>query len=284
MGKLDGQVAFITGAARGQGRSHAVALAAEGADIVGFDLCDQLATVDYPMSTPADLDETADAVRAHGRGFIACIGDVRDRAALSAAVAQAVTTFGRLDIVLANAGVMAHGLLPYEKSVEKWRDTIDINLTGVWNTLQATSQTIIDGGRGGSIVITSSTAGLKAVTTNFEGGFDGYNVAKTGLAALMTSYAGRLAQYRIRVNTIHPTGVATPMVINDFFPKYMAENDDIAAANQNALPVAVIEAADVSNGILYLVSDAGRYITGQKFVIDAGMTTVSLPGSGTTLG
>jgi SDR family mycofactocin-dependent oxidoreductase len=284
MGKLDGKVVFITGAARGQGRSHAVTLAGEGADIVGFDVCAQVPSVDYPMSSPADLEETGRAVRETGRRFLPWIGDVRERSALEAAVIETVSEFGRLDVVLANAGIMAHGLQPYDESVTRWQDTLDVNLTGVWNTIQTTVQAIIDGGRGGSIVITSSTAGLKAPTTNFEGGYDGYNVAKTALAALMTSYAGRLAPHGIRVNTIHPTGVETPMIMNDFFPKYMAENESIAAASQNALPVAVTQPIDVSRGVLYLVSEDGRYVTGQKLVIDAGMTTVSLPGSGTTLG
>jgi SDR family mycofactocin-dependent oxidoreductase len=282
MGKLDGKVAFITGAARGQGRSHAQLLAEEGADIVGIDVCRQIETVGYPMSTAKDLEETVRLVKKTGRRMVARQADVRDTAALSEALAAGQARFGRLDIVCANAGIMAHQMPPYSKSEQAWQDSIGTMLTGVWNTLRLTAPILIQGGRGGSIVITSSTAGLTSKWTTFDGGFDGYTASKFGVVGLMRSYAGRLAQYNIRVNTVHPTGVATPMVVNDYFPEFMKVHSEVAARSQNALPVPVVEAVDVSRAVLYLVSDDGRYVTGSTFTVDAGLTTVAGP-DGTAL-
>lgn len=275
MGKLDGKVAFITGIARGQGRSHAVTLAEEGADIIGVDLCRQLPTVNYPMSTPDDLAETVKLVEDTGRRIITSIADVRDFDALKSAVDNGVNEFGRLDIVLANAGVMAHGLPPFEKSREAFRDSVDIMLVGVWNTLQVTVPHLIAGGRGGSIVITSSAAGLRAQPTDMGGGTDGYYAAKFGVVGLMKAYANALGKHEIRVNTIHPTGVATPMITNDFFPEFMEANPDIAEHMVNSLPVFAIEDIDVSRAIRFLVSDDGRYITGITMPVDAGMTSLN---------
>jgi SDR family mycofactocin-dependent oxidoreductase len=283
MGQLDGKVAFITGAARGQGRSHALTLAEAGADIIGVDLCTQLDTVDYPMSTPEDLAETVVLVEKLDRRMVARQADVRDRAALEVALKAGLDEFGRLDIVLANAGIMAHDVAPQANSEQKFRDSLDIMCTGVWNTLQLTAPVLIEGGRGGAIVITSSTAGVRVITTNFDGGMDGYNAAKHAVIGLMTSYAGALAKHNIRVNAVAPTGVATPMVMNEHFGKFMEANAEVANAYQNALPVPIIEPSDVSQGILYLVSDAGRYVTGHTLAIDAGMTSVAVGGSGTAL-
>jgi SDR family mycofactocin-dependent oxidoreductase len=274
MGQLDGKVAFITGAARGQGRSHAEALAAEGADIVGIDICAQLDTVAYPMATPEDLEETAALVEKQGRRMIAHTADVRDLAAVRAAVDAGLAEFGRLDIVLANAGVMAHSLPPYENSEQAWKTSIDTMLTGVWNTLQATVSHLISGGRGGSIVITSSAAGLRAQTTERSGGADGYFAAKFGVVGLMKAYAGALGEYNIRVNSIHPCGVDTPMVVNNFFPNWIAAHPKTASLLVNALPTELVEPADVSNAVLFLVSDTGRYVTGLTMTVDAGLTTV----------
>jgi SDR family mycofactocin-dependent oxidoreductase len=274
MGRLDGKVAFITGAARGQGRSHAEALAAEGAEIVGIDICAQLDTVSYPMATLEDLDETVALVEKHGRKMVARRADVRELGAVRSAVEEGVAEFGRLDIIVANAGIMAHSLPPYPNSEQAWKDSIDTMLTGVWNTLQATVPHLIDGGRGGSIVITSSSAGLRAQTTERSGGADGYFAAKFGVIGLMKAYAGALAEHNIRVNSLHPTGVNTPMVVNDFFPTWIEAHPKTAANFVNALPVEMVEPSDVSEALLYLVSDAGRYVTGLTMTVDAGLTTV----------
>jgi SDR family mycofactocin-dependent oxidoreductase len=275
MGKLDGQVVFITGAAGGQGRSHALLLAEEGADIIAVDICEQIGTVGYPMATLEDLEETVAMVEKLDRRIVARKADVRDRAALASAVQDGVAELGRLDIVLANAGVMAFQMAPYERSEAAWKDSLDTMLTGVWNTLQVTVPILIEADNGGAIVITSSGAGTRVVTTNFDGGYDGYNVAKHGMVALMRSYAGRLARHNIRVNTVHPTAVATPMIVNDFFGEWASNEAEIVAAFTNALPVANVEAIDISRGILYLVSQDGRYVTGHTLHIDAGQTTVS---------
>jgi SDR family mycofactocin-dependent oxidoreductase len=274
MGQLDGKVAFITGAARGQGRSHAEALAAEGADIVGIDICAQLETVAYPMATPEDLDETVALVEKHGRRMLARRADVRDLSAVRSAVEEGVAEFGRLDIVVANAGIMAHSLPPYPNSERAWKDSIDTMLTGVWNTLQATVPHLIGGGRGGSIVITSSSAGLRAQTTERSGGADGYFAAKFGVIGLVKAYAGALAEHNIRVNSLHTTGVNTPMVVNDFFPAWIEAHPKTAANVVNALPVQLVEVSDVSNALLFLVCDTGRYVTGLEMTVDAGLTTV----------
>jgi SDR family mycofactocin-dependent oxidoreductase len=272
---LDGKVAFITGAARGQGRSHAEVLASAGVDIVGIDVCDQLDSVAYPMATPEDLEQTAELVAKQGRRMIAIQADVRDSAAMHAAVDAGLSEFGRLDIVLANAGIMAHSLPPYANSERAWKDSIDTMLTGVWNTLQATVPHLIAGGRGGAIVITSSSAGLRAQTTERSGGADGYFATKFGVVGLMKAYAGALGEHSIRVNSLHPCGVNTPMVVNDFFPQWIQAHPKTATALVNALPVEMVEPIDVSNAVLYLVSDAGRFVTGLEMTVDAGLTTVN---------
>jgi SDR family mycofactocin-dependent oxidoreductase len=274
MGKLEGKVAFITGAARGQGRSHAEALAAEGADIIGIDICAQLDTVSYPMATPQDLEETVALVEKHGRKMLARQGDVRNFAAVRDAVDEGIDQFGRLDIAVANAGIMAHSLPPYDNSEQAWHDSIDTMLTGVWHTLQATVPYLIEGRRGGSIVVTSSSAGLRAQTTERSGGCDGYYAAKFGVVGLMKAYAGALGEHQIRVNALHPTGVNTPMVVNDFFPAWINAHPKTAAATVNALPIELVEPIDVSNALLYLVCDTGRYVTGLSLTVDAGLTTV----------
>lgn len=285
MGKMDGKVVFITGAARGQGRSHALLLAEEGADIIGMDLCAQVPSVVYEMSTPEDLDETVALVEKTGRRMVAMRGDVRRRGDIKQALDAGLEAFGRVDVVLANAGVMAHQLKPFPMSEQAWQDSLDIMLTGVWHTLQVSVPVMIEAGVGGAIVVTSSSVGLRNVTTNFDGGNDGYNAAKFALVGLMRGYAGRLAQHSIRVNSVHPTGVASPMVVNDFFPRWANENPEVIEAFQNALPVPMIEMIDVSRAILYLVSDDGRYVTGQTLAIDCGQTTVPPSGAvGTPVG
>jgi SDR family mycofactocin-dependent oxidoreductase len=272
MGQLDGKVAFITGAARGQGRSHALTLAREGADIIAVDICRQAPTVPYPMATPEDLATTVKQVEALDRRIIASEVDVRDLAALTAAVDDGVAQLGRLDIVLANAGISTPAPT-LEMDEQVWDEMIEINLTGQWKTIRASVPHIINGGRGGSVVITSS---LAAITPNANTAH--YSAAKAGLVMLMKVLAKELAPQSIRVNTVHPTTVATDMILNE--PTYRLfrpdlehptrEDFEVAARTLNKLPIAAVEPADISNAILYLVSDAGRYVTGTTHVVDAG--------------
>jgi SDR family mycofactocin-dependent oxidoreductase len=268
MGTLDGKVAFITGAARGQGRSHAIRLAQEGADIIAVDLCEQIATVAYPMATPEDLAATVKEVEALDRRIVASQADVRDRAGLQAAFDAGVAELGRIDIVLANAGIapMAIGAA----DPQQFLDVVDVNLTGVWNSVEVAKQALIDGGRGGAIVLTSSTAGLRGIAGDSPGGI-GYTAAKHGVVGLMRSYANTLAPHSIRVNTVHPTGVNTPMVVNAQMEEFLASGA-MEGALTNALPVEMLEAIDISNAILWLVSDAARYVTGVTLPVDAGFT------------
>lgn len=272
MGRIEGKVAFITGAARGQGRSHALALAREGADIIAVDISKQVETVPYPTSTAEDLAETVRQVEALDRRIVAVEADVRDLAALQQAADQGMAELGRLDIVLANAGIgVPTPTLTMDE--ESWQTMIDVNLTGVWKSVKVTVPHIIAGGRGGSVVITSSAAALKGCANLAH-----YSAAKAGLIGLMKVLAVELAPKSIRVNTIHPTMVATDMVHNEHHYKLFRpdlENptyDDflVAARTLNALPVAAVESVDISNAVLYLVSDDGRYVTGTTHVVDAG--------------
>jgi SDR family mycofactocin-dependent oxidoreductase len=265
MGKLAGKVAFITGAGRGQGRSHAVRLAQEGADIIALDICADIRTVPYPLSTADDLAETARQVRALDQGVATFAADVRDFDALAAAVADGVAQVGPIDIVLANAGIAPFSMSPTE---EEWTDVIDVNLTGVYNTVRAVLPQMIERGSGGSIVLTSSVAGLVGGGGNTPGGL-GYTAAKHAVVGLMRSYANDLAPHNIRVNTVNPTAVRTPMVANDAIEAYVRSDRSLGRA-ANALPVPMIEPIDVSNAIAWLVSDDARYVTGVALPVDAG--------------
>jgi len=263
-GRLEGKVALISGAARGQGRSHAVRLAQEGADIIAFDVCQQLPTVGYKMATPEDLKETAKQVEDLDRRIIAREADVRDGAAVRALVEEGVAELGRLDIVSANAGIATFVPNAWEMEDDVWEETIAVNLTGVWKTLKAAIPAMIDAGNGGAIVITSSTAGIKGMA-----GIAHYDSSKHGVVGLMRTLAIELAPHSIRVNTVHPTGVNTPMVVNDYMAQFLS--DDFAAANMmNLLPVEMVEAVDISNAVLWLASDEARYVTGTCLPIDAG--------------
>jgi SDR family mycofactocin-dependent oxidoreductase len=272
MGRVDGKVAFITGAARGQGRSHAVRLAQEGADIIAVDVCDQVETVPYPTATPDDLAETVRQVEALDRRIVAAEVDVRDLAGLTKVVDDGVAQLGRLDIVLANAGISTPAPT-LEMDEETWQTMIDVNLTGVWKTVRAAVPQVIAGGRGGSVVITSSLAAIYANPNTAH-----YSAAKAGLVMLAKVMAKELAPHSIRVNTVHPTTVATDMILNE--PTYRLFRPDLehptradfeeAALTLNALPVPALEAIDISNAVLYLVSDDGRYVTGTTHVVDAG--------------
>ncbi|BDI22518.1 mycofactocin-coupled SDR family oxidoreductase [Herbiconiux sp. L3-i23] len=263
---LEGRVAFITGAARGQGRSHAIRLAQEGADIIAIDINAQIESVKYPMSTPEDMEETVRQVEALDRRIVARTADVRDRAALQAVFDEGTAELGPVDIVLGNAGIAPMSMSPTE---QEWFDVLDVNLTGVYNTVEVAKPSMIEGGRGGAIVLTSSTAGIAGIGGNSPGGL-GYTAAKHGVVGLMRAYANQLAEYSIRVNTIHPTGVNTPMVMNDVIQEFLQSDPSMSQAIQNALPVPMIEAVDLSNAILFLVSDAARYITGVTLPVDAG--------------
>jgi (+)-trans-carveol dehydrogenase len=272
VGRVEGKVAFITGAARGQGRSHAVRLAQEGADIIAIDVCKQVDTVPYPTATPDDLAETVRQVEALDRRIVAAEVDVRDLAGLTQAVEDGVAQLGRLDIVLANAGISTPAP-SLEMDEETWSTMIDVNLTGVWKTLRASVPYVIAGGRGGSVVITSSLAAIYA-----NAGTAHYSAAKAGLVMLAKVLAKELAPQNIRVNTIHPTTVATDMILNE--PTYRLFRPDLehptradfeeAALTLNKMPVPAIDAIDISNAVLYLVSDDGRYVTGTTHVVDAG--------------
>lgn len=268
MGKLEGKVAFITGAARGQGRSHAIRLAQEGADIIAVDICQQIATVPYPMSTPDDLAETAKQVEALDRRIFTAQADVRDAAALKAAFDVGVAELGPVDIVLANAGIAPMGLHEMNGA---WQDVIDVNLTGVFNTVEAAIPSMIERGQGGAIVLTSSTAGINGIGGSTGGGL-GYTAAKHGVVGLMRSYANNLAPHSIRVNTVHPTGVNTPMIVNEAMQEWLEQAGEAANALTNALPVPMVEPVDISNAIAWLVSDDARYVTGVTLPVDAGFT------------
>lgn len=272
LGKLDGKVAFITGAARGQGRSHAVRFAEEGADIIGVDISTQVDTVPYPTAAPGDLEETVRLVEATGRRMIASEVDVRDLAGLTKAADDGASELGRIDIVIANAGIntMAPTL---EMDETTWQTMIDINLTGVWKTVRAAVPHIVSGGRGGSVVLISSLAAMMANENIAH-----YSAAKSGLIGLMRVLGKELAPQNIRVNTVHPTTVATEMVLNDATYKLFRPDLDSpgrkdfedAAATMNPLPMPVPESIEITNAIMYLVSDDGRYVTGNTHVVDGG--------------
>jgi SDR family mycofactocin-dependent oxidoreductase len=273
MGRLEQKVAFITGAARGQGRAHAVRMAQEGADIIAVDLCAQIDTIDYPMATPEDLDETVQMVEDQDRRIVAQRADVRDRDALRAAVDAGLAEFGHLDIVVANAGIAHIGVAG--NSPEAWRDAIDVLLTGVYHTIDVAVPSMVERDMGGSIVITSSTAGLKGIARGMaavNAGFLGYTAAKHGVVGLMRLYANALAPHRIRVNSLHPTGVNTPMIVNDSFNRFVEDFPDFTNSMQNALPVELIEPEDIANAAAWLCSDEARYITGVTLPVDAGFT------------
>jgi (+)-trans-carveol dehydrogenase len=271
-GRVAGKVALITGAARGQGRSHALRLAGEGADIIALDICRQIESVAYPLATPEDLEETARLVKELGQNVVSHEVDVRNGEALTAAVNDGVAQLGGLDIVIANAGILSVGA-SFELSDETWSQVIDTNLTGVWRTTKAAVPHLIAGGKGGSIVLTSSIAGLVG-----QPGIGHYVAAKHGVVGLMKTLALELAPLNIRVNSIHPTNVDTAMIMNEATYRVFLPDDPnptrekfaVPAGEMNALPVPWIEPGDVSNAVLFLASDEARYVTGISMPIDAG--------------
>ncbi len=266
MGKLDGQVAFITGAARGQGRAHAVRMAQEGADIVGIDICQQIESVGYQMSKPDDLDETVRQVEALGQRMVALEADVRDVEALQEAFDAGVAELGPVTIVVANAGIGPGGFTPPQ---QQWDEVIAVNLTGVWNTGRVAIPSMIEHGQGGAIVLTSSTGGLTGSPSDVAGML-GYTAAKHGVIGLMRSWANFLAPHHIRVNSVAPTTVATPMANDGDVSMILQHVPELANSLTNAIPVQAVEAIDVANTVAWLVSDEARYITGTVIPVDAG--------------
>jgi SDR family mycofactocin-dependent oxidoreductase len=274
MGRVEGKVAFVTGAARGQGRSHALRLAQEGADIIAVDIEDQIGSVPYPMSTPADMEETVRQIEALDRRIVATKADVRDFEAVKAALDDGVAQLGRLDIVAANAGIFSFGSME-ELTEEQWSDMLDTNLTGVWHAVKAAIPHLKAGGNGGSIILTSSTAGLMAIPNVGH-----YVAAKHGVVGLMRTLALELAPDFIRVNSVHPTSVDTDMIQNDAtyalfagdLPIEERTRDVVGERFQtlNALPIKWVEPVDISNAVLWLASDESRYVTGVTLPVDAG--------------
>lgn len=273
MGNLDGKVAFITGAARGQGRSHAVTLAKQGAAIIGVDICADIASNPYPMASRDELDETVALVEAAGGKMLGSVADVRNFHAVKSALDAGVEQFGRLDIVLANAGVAptAFREVTIEEDLEMWSDAVGVNLVGSFHTAKAAIPHLIAGGRGGSIVFTSSTAGLRGFG-GMQGGGLGYAASKHGIVGLMRTLSNALAPHSIRVNTVHPTAVNTMMAVNPAMTAFLENYPDGGPHLQNPMPVSLLEPEDISATISYLVSDAAKYVTGVTLPVDAGFT------------
>lgn len=266
-GSLHGRVAFITGAARGQGRSHAVRLAAEGADIIALDICAPAsASVTYPPATREDLDETTRLVEGQGRKILTRVLDVRDDAALKELVADGMEQFGRLDIVVANAGVLSWGRI-WELTDEQWDAVIGVNLTGTWRTLRATVPAMIEAGNGGSIVVVSSSAGLKATPGNGH-----YSASKHGLTALTNTLAIELGEYGIRVNSIHPYSVETPMIEPEAMMEIFAKHPNFVHSfpPMPVQPNGFMTADEVADVVAWLAGDGSGTLTGTQIPVDKG--------------
>ncbi len=259
-GLLEDRVVFITGAARGQGRAHAVRFAEEGADVIAVDLCAQLDSVAYPMATPEDLEETVRLVEKTGRRIVAEQGDVRDRDRLAAVVQRGLDEFGRLDFVLANAGILpaagAGGA-----SLTAFTDAIAVMLTGVYYTIDAALPALLSNPDGGAVVITTMSHGAA-----------GYTAAKHGVIGVMRHFARSLAEKNIRVNSVHPGGVATPMVLNEAMAEWVGHHPSFSDAQQPLLRLPMMEPGDISDAMVYLCGPAGRYLTGVALPVDAGQT------------
>ena len=276
-GPLDGRVAFITGAARGQGRAHAVRLASEGADIVAIDICGPVSdTITYPAATPEDLAETVRAVESTGRKVLAREVDIRDLPALQQVVADGVEQFGRLDILVANAGVLNWGRI-WEMSEEQWDTVIDVNLNGTWRTIRAAVPAMIEAGNGGSIIIVSSPAGLKATPGNGH-----YSASKQGLVALTNALALEVGEFGIRVNSIHPYSVDTPMVekkaMMDIFSKYPSYLHSFAPMPLHPVNhqrkkglMEFMAPEEVSDVVAWLAGDGSATLSGSQIAVDRGV-------------
>ncbi|WP_216892840.1 mycofactocin-coupled SDR family oxidoreductase [Nocardia alni] len=276
MNNLTGKVAFITGAARGQGRSHAIELARAGADIIAVDIAhdEPELGLGYPLGSQEELAETAKQVENLDRRVVTAHVDVRDGQAIGAALRSAVAELGRLDIVVANAGIAASSIPAHEITEAQWEQMLAINLTGVWKTCRAAVPYLIEGGRGGSMILTSSAAALRVYQ-----GIAAYSAAKHGVVGLMKTMAAELGQHSIRVNSVHPTQVDTPMIMNNETYKIFRpdlehptkEDFEEASASLHILPVAVADPLDISKAVVFLASDDARLITGITLPIDAGL-------------
>ncbi len=272
MGRVEGKVALITGAARGQGRSHAVRLAEEGASIIAVDICEDIASVPYPLATSEDLEETVRQVKERGQRIVAVKADVRDEAGIREAIDEGAAQLGRLDVVCANAGIFS--CAPGELDGQTWKDMIDINLTGVFNTCKPAVPYLKEVG-GGSIILTSSCAGLMGFT-----GFAHYTAAKHGVIGYMRALAKEVAEYSIRVNSICPTSVFTDMINNDAMfgimrpdlEKPVLADAIVSWTGINLLPTPYVESSDISNAVVFLASDEARFITSVALPVDAGAT------------
>jgi SDR family mycofactocin-dependent oxidoreductase len=271
MARFDGKVALVTGGARGQGRSHAVRLAAEGADVAVIDVCTQFDSVQYAMATPEDLAETEKLVREHGRQFLGIQGDVRDAEQVEAAVRQAEQQFGGIDLVCANAGILP-STGPHAQRLEAWYDTIATNLSGVFFTLRAVTPGMVERGRGGAIVLTGSTSSFRGVaykTEMLNPGHMAYGAAKSGVLSLMRNYAMALGTKGIRVNTVIPAGVDTPMTNNEFFTKDL-QADAPPGWMANVMEHGLVQPGDISDAVLFLLSDEAKFVTGTALPVDMG--------------
>jgi len=277
MGRVDGKIAFVTGAARGQGRSHAVRLAEEGADIIAVDLCRDIASAKYPMASPDDLKETARLVEEHDRRIVAIEADVRERGELRAAVADGIRELGSLDIVVAQAGIAP---ITGEPPMQAWADVIDVNLGGAINAIHAALPHL---GEGASIIATGSVAAFMpndvVASPGQDPGGTGYSYAKRALSDYIHELARALAPRRIRANAVHPTNVNTDMLHNDAMYRVFRpdleqqptrEEAELAFPSQQAMPVPYVEPVDISNAVVYLASDEARYVTGMQLRVDAG--------------
>ena len=263
-GRAAGKRVLVTGAARGMGRSHAVRLAEEGADLILLDICASLPELEYPLAAPEDLDETARLVEEHGRSAVTHIVDIRDAEALTAAVDDGVSRLGGLDAAVANAGVLTAGTWD-TTTTQQWRTVVDVNLIGTWNTCAAALPHLVE--LGGSVVIISSAAGLKGTPLHTP-----YTASKHGVVGLSRALANELAAANVRVNTVHPTGVETGLRPDSLHDLLAEKRPDLAPIFLNAMPIGMAEAIDISHAVLYLVSDESRYVTGLEMKVDAGVT------------
>jgi SDR family mycofactocin-dependent oxidoreductase len=268
-GRVEGKVALVTGAARGQGRAHAVRLAEEGADIIAIDICAPLRAVPYPAATPEDLAETVRLVESTGRRIVHSIVDIRDAAALDQAIGSAVQELGRLDIVVANAGIVI--IAPWDEvTPEIWEETIGVNLTGTWNTVQAAVPHVVATG-GGSVILVSSAAGVKAMPFLAP-----YVASKWAITGLTRTLAHELAKDHVRVNSLHPGGVDTPMGDENgtaAFGPALEANPGVGGMLITSHPAPMTQPEDQANAVLFLASDESRFITSLAMVVDGGVTT-----------
>jgi SDR family mycofactocin-dependent oxidoreductase len=266
MGRLDGKVAFITGAARGQGRSHALRLATEGADVIISDICGPVGTSMVRPASPSDLEQTVKIVEATGRRVVWDQVDVRDPDGMRALADRGAQELGHIDVVVANAGILNYAKT-HELTQQQWQDVIDVNLTGVWNTIQATLPHLLKQGTGGSIIATSSSAGLKGQPFTLS-----YTAAKHGIVGIVNAIAIEYGDYGIRANSIHPCGVRTDMGDAPGLMELINERaSTIGPTFMNTLPVDFVEPEDISNAVAYLASDDAKYVTGVQLKVDAGL-------------